>query len=290
MISDTGMYDSDQTAPDPSTEPTSQNIFLTPESVINNVQNIMNSSAASFVGQNLSERFGFFQEKFSQNESKIRPYFAVDQKSVIQKIKGLACPFIIKNWSRSVPEGHPAIPLVNPNLPEFYTPLLCAFTYLLFSSLVQGSQEKFSYDWFSRTFFKIFTIIAFEVVITYFLFYIFSIPNTIGIFTLLADYGCINFYLALSTMFCWNTTLRIIVLLYSAVAAFTWYIKNLNPKTSAQPSRASSAATYTILFIALFQAILLFVLVDKIRAPPVVAKAAAQAATHATKVVQEDVQ
>lgn len=240
------------------------------------------NTAAKLIANNVN--IDDLKNKFSESESIIRPLFAVNYKSLIAKIKSLLCPFIIKNWTRSVPEGQPAIPIANPNLPELYTPLLFFYTFLLLSSIYRGIHNKFSFENLSYLFAKSGGILICFVLLSKLLFFIMNIPNPYSLLSLISDLSVFGFYTSvinLSVLFI--PSFRFIIVIYVIAASFLWSIRTLNPKSGIQSSRPSQSHTYSIVIIALLEAITPILLSEKvIRDPsPIVSNSAVNVNTTA---------
>ncbi|KAK8871006.1 Protein yif1b [Tritrichomonas musculus] len=221
------------------------------------------NTAAKLIANNVN--IDDIKNRFSQSESFIRPLFAVNYKSVLAKIKCLACPFIVKNWSRSVPDGEPAIPITNPNLPELYTPLVSFYTFLLLSSIYRGMNHEFSFESLSYLFAKSGGILLFLVMLSKLLFFLVKMPNSYPLFSLISDLSIFGFYTSIINLsVCIIPSLRFLVLIYSLAASFLWSIRTLNPRSGIQSVRPSPSHTYTIVIVALLEALTPFLLSEKV--------------------------
>jgi hypothetical protein len=219
---------------------------------------IQNAAAQAFLnvsGQNLTSQFNKFQNRLSETDSMIRPYFAVNGKSVLDRLGKLLFPFTVKNWSRMVPDGHLALPVTNPNLPELYTPLVCSFAFILLTSVILGVHGLFTFEKISMLFLKYFTFLALEIFLAKLLFVAVGAPGTIPVLTLAADLGTSSFYLVFVTFFCWHSLLKTIALVYCGAAAVFWSLRSLNPRSGIQTTH-STQETYSIFAIAVLQALL----------------------------------
>ena len=212
----------------------------------------------------INGRVSELMQQVNQGESTMRRYFSVSYRSFLTKIKNLACPFTVKNWSRSVRDDQPALPVVNPNLPEFYTPLVFLFSALLLSSVYRGVNECFSFEYISYSFIKTCAIIACLVLLAKFVFFVVNMPGSFSIFQLVADLSVFNFYTAVLNLVVFVVpSLRWPAFFYCAIASFFWSIRTLNPKAGLQSVHPSPAHTYSIVVIALLQAIAPFWLAEK---------------------------
>lgn len=221
------------------------------------------NTAAKLIANNVN--VDDLKNRLSESESIIRPLFAVNYKSLMAKIKCLLCPFIIKNWSRSVPDGEPAIPITNPNLPELYTPLLFFYTFLLLSSIYRGIHHQFSFENLSYLFAKSGGILLFLVLLSKLLFFLINIPNPYPLFSLISDLSIFGFYTSVINLsILLIPSLKFIVVFYVIAASFLWTIRTLNPKSGIQSVRPSPTHTYSIVILALLEAITPFLLSEKV--------------------------
>lgn len=205
------------------------------------------------------------EQRINASQALIPPYFAVSKTSIIHRIKNLACPFIVKQWSRSVPDGQQCIPLSNPNAPELYTPILFCLVFFLLSSLISGVQNSFSMDRLYSSMLKFSLVITAEVFISKMLFKNVGVQGNYPILSLIADFSCISFYISLVTLFSWNSWLYWISFLYCALAALIWTLRTLNSEQCMAGRQTSSTfITYILLGFAVFQIILLYIMAPTI--------------------------
>lgn len=205
------------------------------------------------------------EQRIAQSQALIPSYFAVTPNSIIHRIKNLACPFFVKQWSRSVPEGQQCIPINNPNAPELYTPITFCFLFFLLSALISGVQNKFSMDYLYLQIIKFGLIIFVEVAICKTLFKNVGVQGSYPILSLIADFSCLSFYMCVVTLFSWNCALYWISFLYCAFSAMIWTLRTLNSEQCMAGRQSSSTViTYVLLFFALAQIALLFFLAPTI--------------------------
>jgi hypothetical protein len=192
----------------------------------------------------------------------IPPYFAVTKNSVIHRIKNLICPFIVKQWSRSTPEGQKCLPAINPNAPELYTPIVFSFFYFLMSSLISGIRGEFSMNDLYAMILKFALCIAIEVGVSKILFANFGVCGTYPALSLAADFSCISFYFSITSIFSWHKYLYWISTLYCAAAAMIWTLRTLNSEpcmAGRQQQQTSQFITYVLFITAVIQALLVFI-------------------------------
>lgn len=192
----------------------------------------------------------------------IPPYFAVTKNSVIHRIKNLICPFVVKQWSRSSPEGQKCLPATNPNAPELYTPIIFSFFYFLMSSLISGIRGEFSMNSLYAMILKFALCIGIEVGVSKLLFSNFGVNGTYPALSLAADFSCISFYFAITSLFSWSRPLYWLTTLYCAAAAMIWTLRTLNSEpcmAGRQQQQTSQIITYVLFVTAVIQAVLVFV-------------------------------
>lgn len=76
--------------------------------------------------------------------TRLKYYFAVDNKYVINKIRLLFFPFTHRDWSLKYDQDNPVQPRYDINAPDLYIPLMAYITYVVLAGLVLGMQDRFS--------------------------------------------------------------------------------------------------------------------------------------------------
>ena len=221
----------------------------------------LQGSAQQMLQAGITEKVGDLEQRLSQTESTIRPYFSVNTRSIREKLQKMTFPFIVKNWSRSVEDGRKALPVTNSNLPELYTPIVFSFAFVLVLSVINGVNGTFTFEKSSGMYLKFLAFLFGDVALAKLLLYIMAVPAPFPILTMIADLGSMAYYLTLESCLCWNKTLRFISLIYFGVCSVFWTTRTLSPRSTIQcPHRRGH--TYSILGVALLQAIAPFFLVD----------------------------
>lgn len=227
---------------------------------------IFNSTAGQAIAKigqaNITENLGKIQESMAQGESTFRRYFSVSTKSVVDKMKKLILPFTVRNWARSVEEGKPAIPKENSNLPDFYIPVVFTFVFILLTSIFNGINGTFTFEKVTGLFLKYVGFLIFDVLATKLLFFVMNVGQ-IDLALLLADFGTMSFYLTISTFVCWSSVLRFFSLIYCGLCSAFWVVRTLKSNIVIQTDEKHNM-TYTIIGVAVLQAIFPFFLVEKI--------------------------
>ena len=227
--------------------------------------NFIGSSATDAITNGVTKQFSGIEEKISNSNKFLRPYFAISNESFLYRIKSLLLPFFIKNWSRAV-ENQDPIPLNNSNLPELYTPLVFSFLFFLLHSIIKGFKNEYSFEKASLLTIKFGFTILLEVLFAKLLFFTLGLETTHSILTLFSDFGCISFYLCLISFLCWNNYLRTFSLIYSSLALLWWAIRTLSSDSSiaGKLKSPSKFQTYSIIGLSLLQVLVLLIFAPKI--------------------------
>lgn len=243
--------------------PQSGNPYMSPD-VFKYAQLLANGLPIPAELQNISAQK--ISQSFKQGQSLIPPYLAVTRNSFLHRIKNLACPFIVKQWSRSVQEGQTCNPIENPNAPELYTPLVFTFIYMLITSLIEGTQQIFSMQRLYINIIKLVSILLIEVFLTRFLFQQLGVQGTYPVLSLLADFSCVSFYITIVSLVSWSKLLYWITYIYCSAAVLLWTLRTLNSENcmAQRQIQSTQAVTYLLLVLAIVQIIILFLLSPRI--------------------------
>lgn len=76
--------------------------------------------------------------------TRLKYYFAVDNKYVINKMRLLFFPFTHRDWSLKYDQENPVQPRYDINAPDLYIPCMAYITYVVLAGLVLGMQDRFS--------------------------------------------------------------------------------------------------------------------------------------------------
>lgn len=121
--------------------------------------------------------------------SKLKYYFAVDNKYVVNKLKLIFFPFLHTDWSLKYDQDNPVQPRFDINALDLYIPMMAYITYVVLAGLVLGMQDRFSPEQLgiqasSALAYSIVELIVYSVTL-----YVTNIPTTLRTLDLLALSG-----------------------------------------------------------------------------------------------------
>lgn len=156
--------------------------------------------------------------------TKLKYYFAVDNRYVMNKLRLLFFPFAHKDWSLKYDQENPVQPRYDINAPDLYIPAMAYITYVVLAGFILGTQERFSPEQLgiqasSALAYNIFELIIYTVTL-----YISNISTTLRTLDLVAfsgyKYAIIVAILCASILF--GTTGYYVALIYcgSSLAFF----------------------------------------------------------------------
>ncbi|CRL06987.1 CLUMA_CG020007, isoform A [Clunio marinus] len=167
--------------------------------------------------------------------TKLKYYFAVDNRYVMNKLRLLFFPFAHKDWSLKYDQDNPSQPRYDINAPDLYIPVMAYITYVVLAGFILGTQERFSPEQLgiqasSALAYNIFELIVYTITL-----YVSNISTTLRTLDLLAfsgyKYAIVVAILCTSILF--NQTGYYITLLYcgSSLAFFLFFImmKKIEP-------------------------------------------------------------
>jgi protein transport protein YIF1 len=77
--------------------------------------------------------------------TKLKYYFAVDNRYVMNKLRLIFFPFIHRDWSLKYDQGEqPAQPRYDINAPDLYIPVMGYITFIVLAGFILGMQERFT--------------------------------------------------------------------------------------------------------------------------------------------------
>lgn len=76
--------------------------------------------------------------------TKLKYYFAVDNRYVMNKLRLLFFPFAHRDWSLKYDQENPVQPRYDINAPDLYIPTMAYITYVVVAGFILGMQERFS--------------------------------------------------------------------------------------------------------------------------------------------------
>lgn len=160
--------------------------------------------------------------------TKLKYYFAVDNRYVMNKLRLLFFPFAHKDWSLRYNEENPVQPRFDINAPDLYIPTMAYITYVVLAGFILGTQERFSPEQLgiqasSALAYNIFELIVYTVTL-----YVSNISTTLRTLDLLAfsgyKYAIVVSILCTSILF--GTTGYYVSLLYCGSTLAFFLVRN----------------------------------------------------------------
>lgn len=152
--------------------------------------------------------------------SKLKYYFAVDNRYVMNKLRLLFFPFAHKDWSLKYDQDAPVQPRYDINAPDLYIPSMAYITYVVLAGFILGTQERFSPEQLgiqasSALAYNIFELIVYTVTL-----YVTNINTSLRTLDLVAfsGYKYTNIVAILCTSIVFGSTGYYIALLYCGAA------------------------------------------------------------------------
>jgi protein transport protein YIF1 len=121
--------------------------------------------------------------------TKLKYYFAVDNRYVLNKLRLLFFPFAHKDWSLKYDAENAVQPRYDINAPDLYIPAMAYITYVVLAGFILGTQERFSPEQLgiqasSALAYNIFELIVYTVTL-----YVSNISTTLRTLDLVAFSG-----------------------------------------------------------------------------------------------------
>lgn len=199
--------------------------------------------------------------------SKLKYYFAVDTSYVGRKLALLTFPFTHQNWSIKYNKAEPVAPRFEINAPDMYIPSMAFVTYILVAGLVMGTQSRFSPEQLGIIATSAFLWSFAEVLAILFSFYICSVLAEFQTLDLIAfcGYKYVGMILCVLAGLVFRSTGYYVVLVWMSLTTAFFLVRTLRliilPEADADSiGRASKRRIYLLLFIAVLQPLLMFVL------------------------------
>lgn len=121
--------------------------------------------------------------------TRLKYYFAVDNKYVINKLRLLIFPFTHSDWSLKYDQDNPVQPRYDINAPDLYIPLMAYITYVVLAGLVLGMQNRFSPEQLGILASSALAYSMLELIIYSITIYVANIPTKLKTLDLLAYSG-----------------------------------------------------------------------------------------------------
>uniref|UniRef100_A0A336MTE9 Protein YIF1 n=1 Tax=Culicoides sonorensis TaxID=179676 RepID=A0A336MTE9_CULSO len=169
--------------------------------------------------------------------SKLKYYFAVDNKYVVNKLKLIFFPFLHTDWSLKYDQDNPVQPRFDINALDLYIPMMAYITFVVLAGLVLGMQDRFSPEQLgiqasSALAYSIVELIVYSVTL-----YVTNIPTTLRTLDLLALSG--YKYAIIVAILGWSILLQKmgywVTLIYTSFSLGFFILRTLKAKVLADP-------------------------------------------------------
>lgn len=178
--------------------------------------------------------------------TKLKYYFAVDNKYVVNKLRLIFFPFSQKNWSLKYDHDNPVQPRYDINAPDLYIPTMAYITYVVLAGIVLGFQNRFSPEQLGIQASSALAYSIFELVVYTLTLYIANIPTTLKTLDLLALSGY-KYASIVSILLC-SIFLRkpgyYLSWLYASATLAFFLLRTLKAKVLSEPVHAQDPPTY----------------------------------------------
>lgn len=178
--------------------------------------------------------------------TKLKYYFAVDNRYVMNKLRLIFFPFTQRDWSLKYDHDNPVQPRYDINAPDLYIPTMAYITYVVLAGMVLGFQNRFSPEQLGIQASSALAYSIFELVIYTLALYIANIPTTLKTLDLLALTGY-KYASIVSILLC-SIFLRkagyYISWLYASASLGFFLLRTLKAKVLSEPVQAQDPPTY----------------------------------------------
>ncbi|XP_063699869.1 protein YIF1B [Culicoides brevitarsis] len=175
--------------------------------------------------------------------SKLKYYFAVDNKYVVNKIKLIFFPFLHTDWSLKYDQENPVQPRFDINALDLYIPMMAYITYVVLAGLVLGMQDRFSPEQLGIQASSALAYTIVELIIYSVTLYVTNIPTTLRTLDLLALSG--YKYTIIVAILLWSILLQKmgywLTLIYSGFSLGFFLLRTLKAKVLADPTPTAGA-------------------------------------------------
>lgn len=121
--------------------------------------------------------------------TKLKYYFSVDNKYVVNKLRLIFFPFTQSDWSLKYDHDNPVQPRYDINAPDLYIPTMAYITYVVLAGMVLGFENRFSPEQLGIQASSALAYSMLELVVYTLTLYIANIPTTLKTLDLLALSG-----------------------------------------------------------------------------------------------------
>uniref|UniRef100_A0A1L8D949 Protein YIF1 n=1 Tax=Nyssomyia neivai TaxID=330878 RepID=A0A1L8D949_9DIPT len=178
--------------------------------------------------------------------TRLRYYFAVDNRYVIHKLRLLFFPFTHTDWSLKYDQDNPVQPRYDVNAPDLYIPTMAYITYIVLAGLALGMQDRFSPEQLGILASSALAYSFFELIIYSVTLYVANISTSLKTLDLLAfsgyKYTTINFCILISILF--RRSGYYAALAYCSFSLAFFLLRNIKAKVLSNPQTAPVAGGY----------------------------------------------
>jgi len=175
--------------------------------------------------------------------TRLKYYFAVDNKYVVNKLRLIFFPFTHKDWTVRYDHDNPVQPRFDLNAPDLYIPTMAYITYVVLAGFILGMQSRFSPEQLGIISSSALAYTLFELIIYSIVLYVTNITTSLKTLDLLALAGykfpvivaCIATSIIFKRIGYYST------LFYSGITLFFFLLRTLKAKIlhDAQPTAAA---------------------------------------------------
>lgn len=178
--------------------------------------------------------------------TKLKYYFAVDNKYVINKLTIIFFPFSQTDWSLKYDHDNPVQPRYDINAPDLYIPTMAYITYVVLAGLVLGFQNRFSPEQLGIQASSALAYSIFELVIYMLTLYIANISTTLKTLDLLAlsGYKYASIVLILLCSICLKKIGYYLSWLYASASLAFFLLRTLKAKVLSEPAQTHEPPSY----------------------------------------------
>ncbi|XP_039452979.1 protein YIF1B isoform X3 [Culex pipiens pallens] len=178
--------------------------------------------------------------------TKLKYYFAVDNKYVVNKLRLIFFPFTQTDWSLKYDHDNPVQPRYDINAPDLYIPTMAYITYVVLAGIVLGFQNRFSPEQLGIQASSALAYSIFELVVYNLTLYIANIPTSLKTLDLLALSGY-KYASIVSILLC-SIFLRkagyYLGWLYASAALAFFLLRTLKAKVLSESGQTQDAPSY----------------------------------------------
>ncbi|KAG4067302.1 hypothetical protein HA402_000293 [Bradysia odoriphaga] len=180
--------------------------------------------------------------------TRLKYYFAVDNKYVVNKLRLLFFPFTHSDWSLKYDQDNPVQPRFDVNAPDLYIPTMAYITYVVLAGLVLGMQNRFTPEQLGILASSALAYSLFELGIYLITLYITNIPTTLTALDLVAysGYKYAIIVTCILVMILFRQVGYYATLVYCSLSLGFFLLRSLKAKVSHErpPSTAQSYDVY----------------------------------------------